>query len=474
MIKPLSKISTLALAILTLLYLLTRTINILSLPIFLDEALYLRMTRDLLSFGQIWISFVDGKEPFFFWVNAIFLRILPNPLFAGRLLQVLAGLGTLLVLYHLTNYLFKRKVALVASLLYIFSPFFLLYNRLAILDNFLTFILIAYVYFLLRTIRERSKKYAVLCGTFLGLALITKSLALMYLVAIPSALLVFGNIFRMKRRDFLPILLILAIAACLYFPLTQVPGFEAIAVKNATLTWPLKTAFSNLDSIFIINLKTVIRHWLPYLWGFVPMGLVALFSTLAVFRKNREIIFLIALLVIPTLAGTLIGRIFFPRHLLFTTVPFLIILAWAIVHLADNIKSKLLAFAVVLCLLIQPGISTLSLAYWNKPNFLPEIEKWQLYYGWPSGNCLLLPVEKIEKLAATELIKVSIPPDGVAEVMKLSFYDSRAVTLLPDANAKVADYQVFNYYQEDTALKPLTLDSKLCRQPPKIYELQKD
>lgn len=67
--------------ILLLLFLGTRLFNILSVPIFTDEAIYTRWSQ-IARYDSNWrfISLTDGKQPAFVWLNMIVMRLFDDPL----------------------------------------------------------------------------------------------------------------------------------------------------------------------------------------------------------------------------------------------------------------------------------------------------------------------------------------------------------------------------------------------------------
>ena len=58
-------------------YFLIRTTSLLSMPIFTDEAIYLRWAQTALNDAS-WrfISLTDGKQPMFIWVTMIFMKFI--------------------------------------------------------------------------------------------------------------------------------------------------------------------------------------------------------------------------------------------------------------------------------------------------------------------------------------------------------------------------------------------------------------
>ena len=110
---------------LLILFIASRYYNILSLPIFTDEAIYIRWSQ-IAKNDAAWrfISLTDGKQPMFVWIAMVLLKFIRDPLLAGRTVSVIAGFFSLIGIFFLTNEIFKnQKTAAIACLLYILFPF---------------------------------------------------------------------------------------------------------------------------------------------------------------------------------------------------------------------------------------------------------------------------------------------------------------------------------------------------------------
>src|SRR3989338_2009720 len=76
-------------------YLATRLTNLTTLPIFTDEAIYIRWGQiGLRDASHRFLSLEDGKQPLFVWLMYPMLKIFSDPLIAGRMVSVMAGLGS--------------------------------------------------------------------------------------------------------------------------------------------------------------------------------------------------------------------------------------------------------------------------------------------------------------------------------------------------------------------------------------------
>ena len=74
-----------------ILFFITRFYNILGLPIFTDEAIYVRWAQ-IASNDANWrfISLTDGKQPMFVWIAMVLMKFISDPLLAGRIVSVAA------------------------------------------------------------------------------------------------------------------------------------------------------------------------------------------------------------------------------------------------------------------------------------------------------------------------------------------------------------------------------------------------
>ena len=154
----------------------TRLVNLDLIPIFADEAIYLRWAQ-LLAFDwrHLFVPLTDGKTPLFMWLLAPFLRLGFDPLLTGRILSAVSGLGTVAGIYFLAKKLFDQKTACLAAGLALVQPFLLFYNRMSLTDSLLTGLIVWSVYF----------GTGVKLGITAALAILVKPSALSYLILAP-------------------------------------------------------------------------------------------------------------------------------------------------------------------------------------------------------------------------------------------------------------------------------------------------
>jgi len=102
-----------------LLFFLLRLTNLTLLPIFADEAIYIRWAQVMKNEPTLrFLPLSDGKQPLYMWILMVILKFFPDPLLAGRVVSVIAGFGSLIGIMILTLLAFKNlKISLQVDLM---------------------------------------------------------------------------------------------------------------------------------------------------------------------------------------------------------------------------------------------------------------------------------------------------------------------------------------------------------------------
>lgn len=165
-------------------YFIIRLTNLVLLPIFNDESIYIdwgyRMTH---SAGHLYYSLYDAKQPLMLWLFGIFGSFIKDPLFAARLVSLLFGLFSMIGIYKLSSFIFKQKTAILATILYITIPIFVFYDRQALLESGVITAGIWSSYFLLKFLKSGKAKYIYFLGVILGIGFFIKTTSALFLIA---------------------------------------------------------------------------------------------------------------------------------------------------------------------------------------------------------------------------------------------------------------------------------------------------
>jgi 4-amino-4-deoxy-L-arabinose transferase-like glycosyltransferase len=375
-----------------LLYIITRCLNFTSLPYFGDEAEYVWYGQTALHDpSQRFISLEVGKQPLFVWFVMLAVKIFSNPLIAGRMVSIAAGLLTMFGIWFLTYRLFRDKqVAFFSALLFVFFPFAQLINRLGNYDSVVGMFYVWCLYFTVLLVQTIRLDVAYTLGLFLAGGILTKTNAFFSLYLLPFSLLLF-NFKKLERwhrlAKFLVLLLFTTIIAnACYLILQLSPFYERILWFNGNFVYP-KREWLALSIPFRINLfVTNFNTMLPYLFLYItPPYILLLFSSVFFSAKQRRItLLLLAYFFLPIFALGMFGKGISSRWIYPYTLPLLPLMAWGLMALIQ--KTKLLvpkkrAYIPVTVLLLlfmaYPAFEVFTLAIRPYNAHIPAIDKYQ-------------------------------------------------------------------------------------------------
>lgn len=339
--------------------LLIRVWNITILPVFADEAIYIRWAQVMRSVPELrFLPLSDGKQPLFMWTVMPFLKVFSDPLIAGRMVSVITGIGTTIGISILTFLLFIPKtvkktpdmvtefirfagqfdkedelkkilyVSLLAGLLYAISPFSVFFDRLALADSMLSMFGVWTFIFAILSVRYQRLDMSMFAGFTLGAALLTKSPALYFAILLPATLLFFE--FRnMRLRSVFSLIglwiVSLGIGYAIFNILRLGPNFHMLSSRNLDYVYPVSHIFERPFDPLIPFLHRV-WEWLFILGPSILVLLIILGVVLNLKKYPREILFLFILSFAPIVASAEFAKVFTARYIFFS-IPYLMILA---------------------------------------------------------------------------------------------------------------------------------------------------
>ncbi len=396
------------------LYALTRLTNLTKLPIFTDEAIYIRWSQ-IGSRDANWrfISLVDGKQPLFTWIMMVFLRFMDNPLVAGRLVSVVAGFFTTIGLWFTTYELFKnKKMSFIASFLYILIPFGLVYDRMALYDSLVAAFSIWNLYLAILLVKYVRLDVAVIFGLTLGMGMLNKTSGYLSLYLVPGTLLLFDwrRTHRFKRlcRWVAYVCIAAFISQLLYSVLRLSPLFAMVGQKDAVFIYPLKEWLTHPFNFLFGNIRGLFDWAIHYLtW---PMFVVAMLAGFTLWKNPREKLVLLGWWFAPFFGLALFARVLYPRFMFFMTLPVMILAAVSITWIYDHFKTSIWRWVLFAILLIGSVYTDYYII--TNPLYapIPYADAGQYIDDWPSGWGI--PQVNAFLLAQTKKGKVSIYTDG--------------------------------------------------------------
>ncbi len=287
------KVEIILFIVIAIIYFASRFFNILSLPIFTDEAIYIRWSQ-IAKQDAYWrfISLTDGKQPSFIWLAMILLRFIKDPLLAGRMVSVLAGFTTLIGLLFLGKELFKNKwIGIMSSFLYVLFPMALVYDRMALYDSLVGAFMVWSLFLSVLLVRRVRLDIALILGMVIGGGVLTKSNAFFSMPLLICTFLLFD----WKQKDWKDKLLKLSFFSLIaiifgfgfYSILRLSPYFHIISDKNALFAYPISEWIQHPTQYFISNLRGLFDWLLTYLTLPLVFLTIASFFITKTFDKKQ-------------------------------------------------------------------------------------------------------------------------------------------------------------------------------------------
>lgn len=353
------------------LYFFSRFQNLTSIPVFGDEAIYIRWAQIIQSEETLrFIPQTDGKQPLFMWLNAVSLKLISDPLVSGRIISVFAGFGIVLMLFFTTavilNYFSPEKnifkfikesiknkfyPSILTSLIYCLIPFSFFFDRLALADTLLSFFGLTSLLITLLLSKYPRLDLSLILGFILGFAWLTKSPAI-YFIVLSIGTFVFLNLNKLTSI-FLP-LISSFISFVIYNILRLGPQFHMIYLRNRDYVWSLSEIIKHpLDPLkpHISDTITLYQHYISW-----PIIILALVGLIFFFYQKGTIqkIFLIPIFwwILPLIATASIAKVFTARYILFTLPHLIIILSILISFIVSKINTTIIKIILLISIFV--------------------------------------------------------------------------------------------------------------------------
>jgi 4-amino-4-deoxy-L-arabinose transferase-like glycosyltransferase len=259
------------------LYAASRLVSLTILPVFADEAIYIRWSQMIFDDPKqfTFLPLYDGKTPLFIWLLIPLTNHYPtDPLWAARMLSVIAGL---LLLYGIKLVVKEcggsQVTQLFSTLLVLFLPFTFFYSRMALIDTLLAaFLSFSYWSFLKSRNYDYQRSWLLLSGLCWGLALLTKTSAFYFLPVFGGTYFYDFMVHKKVRKINIGISFGLAFGMGLAIIawMRVSPLFPFLFQRSSDFAHPLSEIMSQFGHIFVTNLLRI-SNWLfvymtPAIW----------------------------------------------------------------------------------------------------------------------------------------------------------------------------------------------------------------
>lgn len=378
------------LVVFIILFLGIRLYNLTQLPLFTDEAIYLRWAQ-IAKDDSAWrfISLTDGKQPLFIWFIIPFLEIFTDPLFAGRFVSVLTGCMSMIGLFFLGKELFRNKwVGIFSAGLYLIYPMALVYDRMALYESTVGAFTIWAMYIEVLLVRRIRLDIAFILSFVIGGAMLTKTNGFFSAAFLPFTLLLFD----WKRKERIKKLLewgvyafISFVVAYVYYSILRLsPFFHIIGEKNGTFVYSIEEWLTHPFLGFVGNIESMLLWLVTYVT--IPIVVLIVISFFIERKYWKEKVMLFLLFFVPFVYLALVAKVLYPRYIFPMTLSLLPLAALTLVVCMNKIKRIwfFVLFLLVILLLSLRADYLILTDFARAP--LPQSDINQYNNDWPSGK----------------------------------------------------------------------------------------
>jgi len=407
-----------SLAVIFLIFFTLRLINLNGLPVFVDEAIYIRWAQVMRAEPTLrFLPLSDGKQPLFMWATIPMFKIFNDPVIAGRVLSILSGFGSLLGLITFSFLLFSSPlIALITGFLYATIPYTVFFDRLSLVDSLLAMfgiwsLVIGYLY-----VKKPRLDLAMILGGILGAALLTKSPAVFFYLWQPIL-----AIFFLKKIHFKSVIKLLAgwflafiISQGIYNILRLGPNFHMIGSRNQDYLFSFSEILKHPFNPLIGNLKSTFSWIFTLLTPPIAISILFSFSQKNT-RKKALGILMVSLL--PLVAQALIAKVYTPRYLYYAILPLIVLAPLGLIWVTKGMKRQVFLITLILLFpLVTSIFYILKPAEVNMPRRMRHgyLEEWTAGWGQKDLADFLIDLEsKGEKIVVGAEGYFGTLPDGL-------------------------------------------------------------
>ncbi len=333
-------------------YFATRLIRLDQWPIFSDEGIYIRWAKVAWK-DPNWrfISLTDGRQPLQTWGTIPFLKLFSeNALLAGRLFAVTSGFVGLIGTMTLMFYLWGKRAAKIAGFLFVCIPYFVFYDRIALIDSAVNAGFVWILFFSILLARTLRLDVALLMGFVAGFVLLAKSTSRMFIMLSVAAPILFiskkKTEFITKSINYLVLLAGVGVIALFFYNVQRLsPFFHYVELKNTTFVMTFSEFLQTPFAHFTNNIKII-----PLYIAWEAGWLIVIFSIAGLFKLYKKdirlFLYILAFIVGPFVALSFFAKVLFPRYLIFYASILIITATYFITTL--KVKTQYIVLGILL------------------------------------------------------------------------------------------------------------------------------
>ncbi len=140
---------------------------------------------------------IMDQDAIWFYLTDLFYRIFGENLIGLRFMSILFGSLSIFLVYLIAKKLFNERTALIAAFILTFSSYHIVMS-LAEMDTSMIFFVLFSIYFFIKAVKENKDIFYILSNLFLGIAIMIKQIALLFI----PAFILFLIYYKIKNSKF--------------------------------------------------------------------------------------------------------------------------------------------------------------------------------------------------------------------------------------------------------------------------------
>ncbi len=317
-----------------------------------DEAIYVKIVKDIVANGYDWQSMRmlgTAHPPVYFMLMSFLYKYLyfMNDEAFFRIVTVLISVAVTYFIYKLGSE-YSPSTGIIASLIFAFNPYFIAYSRFATLDMLTVLFITAGIYAYSKYLSSGKPYLLQIAGAMFGLATFTKIYAGIFLLITIIHLMMKRTKKPMEIVQFIipyaaVILLIsLMLGQSIYFPWIILKTTYGWSVgQKIAFNWALITVSTHVGFIsFVISMLGL---------GFL--------TEKALYEHHRLSAFYVLAFLLNIVIFTVFSGTYFARYLLILTPSVCIFFGYSMDKMLSKIKGFQTGIAAVILILLLAGLS---------------------------------------------------------------------------------------------------------------------
>ncbi|OGD94200.1 hypothetical protein A2697_00825 [Candidatus Curtissbacteria bacterium RIFCSPHIGHO2_01_FULL_41_44] len=421
-------------------FLLLRLVFIFTFPPFVDESIYInpKMLLPDKDLSFVAVSFW-GKQPLPFWLFGLGSKLTFDPLIGARLINLLFAAIAFFGLYKLVKGIRGERVAKMALILLSFTPFFVFFQSLAIMDPLILSLTVIALALLFEIWRHPKISNAVFLGFVFGISFWIKNTGLFTPFFIQGALI---YLIKTTKRPVNKLIIVTPpfVALLVWLPLILRKDFWLLWFENSQFSLSPKELLSFPFGLWIHNIFYFVLTLFIYL---TPLLFISFFSLF--FKKSKNIKFSLTkeekmffvLFAAFAISVIITAKTMRAKYYIQAAAPLLPLLALGLANFSDYFKKYsriagtfvLASVFLITCFMIISPPSYFSLFVKNS---LIANER-DYVFSWPSGYGMRETGDFVKTLARPFGLPVVLAMPAAPE-SNLSFYMTARKDLVKNLN----------------------------------------